>query len=240
MSRHGSTRRRFLSKAVMLTAWGGLLSAIGCNNKSSSPPEAKKDTGTGKKSLRSGKRSRQKWSHEGLVVNNKTNVMHLPSSKVYKYYDEIKPTHLAAIGMRSWASGLREPVHFNKQQSGKIIEILALQPLRNGITDQQLQTATDTLSLAFTKSCDNRKGENMNKKNFRLHELMLQLISLNSSVENKWLLFSQKVIKPAFLRKRQLWMSSEESFNERVKYITDRKTDYMNRLAERAGKYSFT
>ena len=177
-----------------------------------------------------------------LVMNTKSNVMHFPTSKVYTYYDEIKPNHLQEVSLAGWASKLQEPVRLNLSQSGNILELLTLSHLTRGINDEYLDAATNTLATAFTSTCDTSKGVNFNTTNFRLHELMLQLITLNTGIPaaEKWQEFNSKTKKPATLRKRQQWMASETNFNERVKYILDRQTDYMNRLTERARKYSFT
>lgn len=234
-------RRKFVGNTVKLVALGTLLMPIveACGNKRSSHTGTTgPDTAKGKvqKNI-SKKHPRKKWSHESLVMNSKTRVLHFPSSKVYTYYDEIKPTHLQEISLATWASQLQEPVRLHKEQSGNIMEILTLQELRKEVSDSTLIIAIDTLSIAFGK-----EYEKANMTNFRLHELMLQLIALNSKIpaDQKWQTFTAKVVKPAQLRKRQKWMESETSFNERVKYILDRQTDYMTRLTERAKKYSFT
>ena len=235
-------RRRFLSNTIKLAVLGSLLPAEACNNKSKSAgiKQGGNDTTGKRKTARGPKKIRKKWSHEGLVMNRKTKVIHLPTSKLYVYYDEIKPKHLEKISLAAWASQLKEPVRLNKDQSGNILEILALRQLNRGMNDQTLAAATDTLSKAFTPACENKKGVNSNLYNFRLHELMLQLLTLNSSVPDKWKAFNSKVIKPVSLRKRQKWMETRTTFNERVNYIKARQTEYMNRLAERSRKYSFT
>ncbi len=166
--------------------------------------------------------------------------MHFPTSKVYTYYDEIKADHLQEISLAGWALQLKEPVHLNKAQSGNILEILTLRNLQQGVNDEYLNAATDTLARAFSSDCENTKGMNVNTTNFRLHELMLQLLALNTGIADKWQAFNSKVKKPVSLRKRQEWMLTETAFNERVKYILEHQADYMNRLTERARRYSFT
>ncbi len=236
-------RRSFVGNTVKLVALGTLLMPLAeaCNNKKSSTPSTK-DNGTKKPSQRSSKKKRKSWTHESLVMNSKTGVLHFPTSKVYRYYDEIKASHLQNISLATWVSQLQEPVKLHKQQSGNILEILTMQHLRQGVNDQSLTSAIDTLTKAFTASCENTKGFNFNSNNFRLHELMLQLITLNSSISttDKWTTFNSKVKKPETLRKRQKWMETETSFNERVKYITNHQSDYITRLTKRAAKYSFT
>jgi hypothetical protein len=76
--------------------------------------------------------------------------------------------------------------------------------------------------------------------NFRLHELMLQLLALNTAVPDKWRVFNSTVKRPPRLRKRQKWMETEINFTKRVKYIQEHQNDYMARLTKRATKYSFT
>lgn len=236
-------RRSFVGTTVKLVALGTLLMPLAeaCKNKKSSKPTFP-DTEKDKKGTTYSKKSRKKWSHEGLVINTKTNVLHLPTAKVYHYYDEIKPNHLKEISRAAWNPMAENAAKLNRQQSGNILEILTLGHLNQGINDEYLDAATDTLAIAFTAGCENSKAVNLNTTNFRLHELMLQLITLNTGIPaaDKWQTFSSKIKKPVTLRKRQQWMSTETSFNERVKYILDRQNDYMTRLTERARKYSFT
>ncbi|HYM95312.1 MAG TPA: hypothetical protein VET23_14330 [Chitinophagaceae bacterium] len=239
-------RRRFISNTFKLAVLGTLISPIeeACNN-NRKEVSVKKDPSVvvNKPSTHaSHKKQRKKWNYEKLVMNSKTKVMHFPTSKVYTYYDEILPKHLAEISLATWATQLQEPVRLNKEQSGNILEILAMQNLHQGINDDSLNAATDILAKAFTKYCDNSKGINLNMMNFRLHELMLQLITLNKTIpaETKWQVFNSKVKKPDQLRKRQKWMETEENFNARVKYISDHENDYATRLTKRAARYSFS
>lgn len=239
-------RRNFVGNTVKVIALGSLLAPVldACNNKKKTTTitTVSDTTGKGKTTQRGPKHHRNKWSHESLVMNTKTKVVHFPTSKVYHYYDEIKSNHLQEMSLATWASQLQEPVRFNRQQSGNILEILSLRNLSQGVNDEYLNAATNTLAMAFSPACDNVKGENSNTTNFRLHELMIQLITLNTGIAatDKWQVFNSKIKRPATLRKRQQWMASENNFNERVKYILDRQSDYMNRLTERARKYSFT
>ncbi len=236
-------RRRFISNTVRLLVLGSIFPLQeACNNKSSKHPAGPGKDSTAKKSQGSKKtpNNRKKWMHEGLVMNTQTHVMHFPTSKVYTYYDEIKPTHLREISLVTWVATLQGPVRLNREQSGNILEILTLQHLKQGVNDEYLNAATDTLAKAFTPAGENSKAVNLNTMNFRLHELMLQLLSLNTSIPDKWQVFNSKVKKSAILRKRQKWMETETGFNDRVKYIMDHQSDYMNRLTARARKYSFT
>jgi hypothetical protein len=239
-------RRQFISDSVKIALLSTIVSpfSIACNNKTKDKKFGDTDsTNTGKKTTTGSKKNRKKWSHEGLVVNSKTNVMHLPSSKVYHYYDEIKPSHLKAVSLAGLTSILEGGAKINKQQSGIILEIMALQQLKNeGFSDASLDKATGILSKTFSEEINSRNGRNVNETNFRLHELMLQFIVLNNSIpnESKWQAFNSKIKKPAMLRKRQAWMSGETQFAERVNYILERRNDYQARLTARAGRYSFT
>ena len=237
-------RRSFVGTTVKLVTLGTILMPLvqACNNNKSSKPILHDPEKDKKGTTASSKKPRKKWNHESLVMNSKTQVMHFPTSKVYTYYDEIKPNHLQEISLAAWASQLQEPVRLHKLQSGNILEILSLQNLRQGVNDEFLSAAADTLSKAFTAACENSKGVNVNTSNFRLHELMLQLLALNTGITgtDKWQVFNSKIKKPSTLRKRQQWMATEANFNERVKYILDHQNDYMTRLTERAKKYSFT
>jgi hypothetical protein len=236
-------RRTFLANTVKLALLGGLLSPLeACNNKSKTEKLPGGNLKTKGGSVRvTKKQARKKWSHESLVINEKTKVIHFPTSKLYHYYDPIKTAHLKEIGIASWAIHLQEPVRLNKEQSGNILELLCMQDLHKGINEQSLAAGIQTLSKAFGRECENVKGVNSNTTNFRLHELMLVLVSLNRSIpqEGKWDAFNEKIKRPASLRKRQKWMESRTAFEERVRYITDREQDYIARLSKRAAKYSF-
>lgn len=239
-----SRRRRFLLDTCKIAILSMIIPlSEACNNKSKTTKTGKDDSAkTGTKQITS-KKNRKKWSHEGLAINSKTKVMHLPSGKIYHYYDEIKSSHLQTVSLTGWAAALEGGAKINKQQSGTILEILALQQLKNdGINDASLTRSADILSKAFSEEINSRNGRNVNETNFRLHELMLQLIALNNSVpnESKWQEFNSKIKKPGTLRKRQTWMSGEAQFAERVNYISERRNDYQSRLTDRAGKYSFT
>ncbi|HEV7781933.1 MAG TPA: hypothetical protein VGO58_11750 [Chitinophagaceae bacterium] len=229
------SRRRFINNTIKLTVLGTVLGPLqACNNNKSTEPsqpdiEKKKPVASNKK--------RKQWTHEALVINSKTGVMHFPTSKVYRYYDEIKPAHLKPVIIGDWMNQLQEPVRLNKQQSGTIAEILTMQALKGNLTSTAFIVAVDTLSTAFQPAY-----EKENTLNFRLHELMLQLVTLNNAIpaDQKWLTFNSKVKKPPQLRKRQKWMETESAFNERVNYILNHQDDYLVRLSNRAAKYSFS
>jgi len=235
-SKPPSDRRRFISNSLKITLLAGILSPLeqACNTKSKAP--AKKDSKDRSTTTHNSKR--KKWNAEKLVVNTKTNVVHLPTAAFYNYYDEIKNTR--DVNIADWENQLGGDVRLNKDKSGNILEILSLQKLRNGVNDNSLNSAIDTLTRAFSRDCENSNGTNYNTTNYRLHELMLQLIALNNYMTNKWQTFNDRVRKPQKIGKRQSWMADENSFNQRVTYIRDREADYKSRLMNRASKYALT
>jgi hypothetical protein len=243
-------RRRFISDTVKWAALAGLLAPLeqACGNKSQQKDKQLGQT-TGKKPvdqknshIHVKKQNRTKWHHEGLLVNQKTNVVHLPTATTYVFYDAIKADHMQELNLNNWESQVQGKIHFNKDKSGNILEALSLQKLKNDVNNDSLTAATNVLAKAFSKECDNKKGQNHNATNYRLHELMLQLVTLNTNVtaESKWQAFNDKVRKPQKLGKRCKWMETEAAFNDRVKYITDRQEDYKKRLNKRASKYALT
>ena len=235
-SKKSFDRRRFIGHGFKLTLLAGLVSPLvdACNIKSKDP--AKKKAKDRSNTVNNNKRS--KWNAEKLVINTKTNVIHLPTSSFYIYYDEIK--NIRDVNLTNWENQLQGQVRLNKNKSGNTLEILSLQKLRNGATDNSLGSAANTLAIAFSKQCENSAGINTNTTNYRLHELMLQLVALNNSIPDKWQTFNELVTKPQRLGKRQTWMGNENSFNERVGYIQSRETDYKNRLTKRASRYTLT
>jgi hypothetical protein len=231
-------RRQFISNGITIAILSTIIPSA-CRNHTKTTQNGHKEPVVSKKG-RGPKRNRKKWSYEGVVINSKTKLMHLPSSHIYHYYDPIKQNHFQAVAISGAASLLQGDVRLPKGQSGNILEVLSLQPLRGGINDGTLSQAADILSMAFMQTYDNAKAVNVNTTNFRLHELMLQLVSLNNSVVDKWQTFNEKVKKPATLRKRQAWMETSTAFRERVEYILARQGDYHARLMTRAQKYNYT
>jgi hypothetical protein len=236
-------RRRFISDGVKITLLASVLSPLeqACNTKSNKKDSSSKQTTAivPKKKKQTAKEDpkRRRWIRENLVINTKSNVAHFPTGFVYVYYDEIKRTK--DVSINNWES---ENIKFNKARSGHILEILSLQKLKGGVNDRSLADASSVLSRAFGVECENKKGTNLNLKNCRLHELMLQLVALNGDISEskKWQRFNELVKKPPRLGKRQAWMADENSFNERIKYILGKKEDYKNRLVQRAGQYNLT
>ena len=228
-------RRSFVSNGIKLTLLATILSPLeqACNTRSKKT--TKKDPKD--KSPSAKKTNRKKWNAEKLVINTKTNVIHLPTAAFYNYYDEIKK--IKSVNIADWEDQAQGG-KFNKGKSGNILEILSLQKLKNGVNDNSLNSAMNTLAIAFSKDCENSKGENHNITNYRLHELMLQIISLNNYTPFKWKTFNDMVRKPGRLAKRQSWMADENSFNVRVNHIKAHETDYKNRLVKRASKYKLT
>ena len=235
-SRPPFNRRHFISNGIKLTLLAGILSPLeqACNTKSKKQAKNKESD----RSNTASNKKRRKSTAEKLLINTKTNVIHLPTASFYVYYDEIKNSKKVSIS--DWENNVQGEPKFNKNKSGNIIEILCLQKLRGGIDDNSLNSAVNTLTIAFSKDCENAKGFNVNTTNYRLHELMLQLINLNNYMPFKWKTFNDMVSKPEKLGKRQSWMSDENSFNQRVKYIRDHEADYKNRLTKRASKYNLT
>lgn len=230
-------RRRFISNGIKATLLASILSPLeqACNSKTKNT--GKKQT-KDKSNTVSKNNKRRKWNAEKLLVNTKTNVIHLPTVSFYVYYDEIKNSK--EVDINGWENQLTDQLRFNKNKSGNILEILSLQKLRNGVNDNSLSSAANALQIAFSNRCDSKNGVNINATNYRLHELMLQLVALNNSIPSKWQTFNDIVRKPQKLGKRQSWMADENSFNTRVKYIQDREADYKNRLIKRGSKYNLT
>ncbi|MES2774381.1 MAG: hypothetical protein V4722_09365 [Bacteroidota bacterium] len=236
-------RRSFISNTIKLAVAGNLLTLEqACKSKSSKPGAGDTTNTKGKRSTHTAKnkKPRQKWHREKLVLNTKTNVVHLPATAAYVYYDEIK--RVQDMDLANWENQVQGQVRIHKEQSGNILEILSLQKLKGEVNDGTLSAAIDTLSKAFTATYQDKGGNNYNTTNYRLHELMLQLVALNNTVPPpvKWMLFNEKTKRPPKLGKRQKWMESEASFNERVKYIMERESDYKTRLNKRASKYAIT
>lgn len=179
-----------------------------------------------------------------LVLNTKTRVVHLPSGKIFSKYPTIK--RQAIIGSATWEVEVKPPYYFNKEKSGIILEMLALTRLAAGINDRSLTDAYRILSIAFTGGYKSKTGVVFNKYNFRLHHLLLKVISLNTTypLAQKWEKFQLATAKinyslpdkrpvPQFMS----WIKAKTDFDKKVNYILQNKQSYTSRLAARASRY---
>lgn len=180
-----------------------------------------------------------------LVLNTKTNVVHLPTEKIFVNYDELSVKHQRIIDLATWETVVKSPIHFHKEKSGIILEILALQKLVPGITDKNLTDAIHTIAIAFTPVYKNADGVIINKYNFRLHELLATLIGLNSSILSlgRWTMFQNATGKLDYATYEEIpgymnWIKTKEDFDSRVKYIAENRIEYINRLKERVKNYT--
>ncbi|MES1219861.1 MAG: hypothetical protein ABUT20_30450 [Bacteroidota bacterium] len=148
------------------------------------------------------------------------------------------------LDLKTWETVVKSPVHFNKEKSGIMLEVLALQKLDTGINNHNLAAAANTLAMAFTETYKASDGSIINKFNFRLHDLLLQTITLNDSIPSfqKWERFQSTTGKIYYneadrLPKRMKWLMTEQDFNKQVNYILDNKTKYEERLKQRAENF---
>lgn len=180
-----------------------------------------------------------------LVLNTKTNTVHLPSNKIFANYDELSVRHQKIIDLATWETIVKSPIHFHKEKSGIILEMLALQKLVPGINDKNLTDAIHTIGIAFTPVYKNAKGVLINKYNFRLHELLATLIGLNNSILSfgKWPMFQNAIGKQDYFTNEKgfpgymNWIKTKDDFDKRVIYIAQNRTEYMARLKERVANY---
>jgi len=228
-----ASRRRFLSNGLKLTALSAVLLPF------------QKAFSTGTAALHTAKKKLYNFlSVDRIVLNTKTNVVHLPSSKIFAKYPTIKSRRV--IGFNDWEIQLKPPYHLHKEKSGIILEMLALTRLAAGINDRTLTDAYRILSIAFTGTYKNKSGVVFNKYNFRLHHLLLQTISLNNTypLAQKWdkfqlatgrINYSAQDTKP--LPRFVNWLKTKTEFDKKVNYILQNKQTYMSRLAKRAERY---
>ena len=228
-----ASRRRFLSNGLKLTALTALLVPIQ-NALASGATVLNKSIGKLHKFLPIDK----------LVLNLKTRVVHLPSGRIFSKYPTIKRQTI--ISFANWETEVRPPYHFNKEKSGIIVEMLALTRLATGINDRTLTDAYRILTVAFTGAYKSKTGNTFNKYNFRLHHLLLKVISLNSTIpaSQKWDKFQSATgnINYNLPDKRPLprfmtWLKTKTDFDKKVNYILQNKQTYISGLAKRSSRY---
>lgn len=174
-----------------------------------------------------------------LILNAKTNVVHLHSEKIFHHIQDIAAKNQMIIDLRTWETQVKYPVHFNIEKSGIILELLALQKLAAGINDKSMAAATNTLAIAFAPAYNTS-----NKYNFRVHDLLMQTIALNFSIpsEQKWKEFQSATAginysKEFRLPKRMKWLKTQIEFNDQVNYILKNRTKFTDRLKLRVAEY---
>ncbi|HKB45313.1 MAG TPA: hypothetical protein VKC90_13020 [Chitinophagaceae bacterium] len=228
-----SSRRRFLTNGFKLTVLGSLLLPL------------QKTLANGKTLITKTNRNINPFAFaDKLVLNTKTKVVHLPTNKIFSSYSAIGNKNQKIINMTSWEAVVKPPLHFNKEKSGIILELLALQKLVTAVNDKTLAAAEKTLSVAFLPAYKNKDGSLINKFNFRLHELIMQSIVLNSSVSSsqRWTRFQMATGKINYsaedkLPARMNWITNKEEFNMRTDYILKDKTTYIDRLKKRTSDF---
>ena len=236
-----SSRRRFLGNGLKLAALSTLLIPF------------QKTLANGAALIAKTNRSVRKFLLlDNLVLNTKTKVVHLPTEKIFARYADINKKNQKILDLKTWETQVKAPIHFNKEKSGIILELLALQKLTAGLTDKNLTSAINTLALAFSPVYKNKTGLVLNKYNFRLHELLVQLIALNNSipVAQKWTKFQTAIANTSYtydqlstkshLPDRVKWMLTRKGFDERIAYIIKNKNDYMSRLKKRTADYKLS
>lgn len=234
-----SSRRHFLSNGLRLAVFGGLMLPL----KKAFGKSSSFIISNGKKV---GDFVRKFELFNGLVLNTKTNIVHLPTDKIFADYSKISVRHKRIINLKTWEGEVKSSIHFNKDKSGIILELLAWQKLVAGINDQTLTAATNTLSIAFTPTYKSKDRTMVNMFRFRLHYLLLQTIALNNKipVEKKWLKFQSatgnikyEAMDASSLPKRMNWIRTKTGFDKQVEYISQNKITYINRLRDRAARY---
>lgn len=227
-----ASRRKFLNNGLKLTALSALLLPL------------QKAVATTATAINTSVKTIHKLLPiDKLVLNTKTKVIHLASGRIFSKYPTIK--RQAIIGSATWEAEVKAPYRFNKEKSGIIIEVLALTRLAAGINDRSLTDAYRILSLAFNGTYKSKTGILFNKYNFRLHHLLLKVISLNSTypLSQKWTKFQSATGNINYaLDKRPIpqfmsWLKAKPDFDKKVNYIIQNKTSYISRLAKRASTY---
>ena len=224
-------RRHFLRNGIKLAALSTLLlplQKIFANSSSFITDHAQK----------LGQNIQRAFFADKLILNTKTKVVHLPTEKIFTHYQDIAVKNQKVIDLATWEVELKTS-HFNKEKSGIILELLALQKLAAGMNDKNLAATTKTLAMAFSPAyIDN------NKYNFRVHDFLIQAIALNNGIPvtqkwNEFLLSTGRInYSTEFkLPKRMSWLKTQTEFNNQVNYIIQNKTTYLTRLKERAIKY---
>jgi len=113
-------RRHFITNTLKLAVAGNLLTLEqACKNKSAKPGTTDSDNAKSKPPVAKNKTVRHKWNREKLVMNARTQVVHLPTAATYMYYDEIKK--MQNMDLLTWENQIQGKFRINKEQSGNIL-----------------------------------------------------------------------------------------------------------------------
>lgn len=170
-----------------------------------------------------------------MFLHNKTKALHYPY--VFKTYDQLNEVHFTSVNTNDWEKQLDEnEAHFTKEKSALIFERLSLRNLANGFTNEKFSRSTDILGRSFKSDYAKQ-----NIHNWRGYQLLLQLIALNNTVPDneKWTAFSTtirdaNVSQIKKIPKQNVWVTSQQLFDQRVQYIHQHSEEYMNRIKKRA------
>lgn len=120
------------------------------------------------------------WEDDHIIVNRNSGVAHWPHPKLYQHRYRVAPQNAVTVEVDDWMQtiGIEPGVSFNKDQSGKIYEHLALREIE--IEDEENITFnSDSLgnSIEVLKLAVSEPG---NSNNWRLYELMGRLVSFKN------------------------------------------------------------
>ena len=120
------------------------------------------------------------WEDDNIILNTNSGVAHWPHPKLYQHRYRVAPQNAAIIKVDDWKEAVHtQPgVQFNKDQSGKIYEHLALREIE--IEDEEKITfKSDSLdeSIEILKIAVKEPG---NSDNWRLYELIGRLVSFKN------------------------------------------------------------
>jgi hypothetical protein len=182
------------------------------------------------------KDQRKRWNIESLILNKDSNVVHYPSKYIFTYYDQISEKNISTLEFNNWKEQVKSPIRFIKSKSGIILENLTLKELSfKNIKemDSEYKKAIETISIAF-----NNDYINSNIHNWRIYDLLIQLITFNTRITNKWAYFSsivnlEKIKYLQIIPKRNNWVKSEKEFILKVNEIIKKRETIIVSLRKR-------
>ena len=173
-------------------------------------------------------------ARDEMFLHIKSKTLHYPYA--FKTYDKFNESKFTIVNTGDWEAALNNGAHFSREKSALIFERLALKNLEGGISADNLTRSADILGKCF--KTDYAK---QNMYNWRGYQLLLQLIALNTSIADtdKWAAFSNEVkdANPSQVKvidRKNAWVTSQQLFNDRVKYINEHADEYTNRIKKRA------
>lgn len=223
-------RRQLIKWSIPIAAGLPFVHLVACADKAKTKTDEVDSTKTRKTTARKNNEKQKPNTSEVLYYNQKKKVLHYPG---LKEKEELHINEQQEIKIADWEQMLDSgQARFVKEKSGLAFEKLALRSYQANPTAENLQHSLTIVARAFSNEYAMH-----NRFNWRVHDLLAQLVALNDAVGDKWNYFTTAMqgvdMTKVKVPKRMKWVQSKDLFDKKAAYIAAHKNDYLARLKSR-------